>query len=102
LLAIAEAPAERLRHPVYNVGAFSPSAQELATLVAEGIPGARVTFAPDPRRQRIVDSWPEDVDDAPARLDWGFRPAYDLERAFREYLVPGIRRRYETDRRPAP
>jgi threonine 3-dehydrogenase len=95
LLAIAEAPAERLQRPVYNVGAFNPSAGELAALVASHIPGARITFAPDRRRQRIVDSWPEDVDDAPARDDWGFRPAHDLARAFHEYLVPNIRRRYQ-------
>jgi nucleoside-diphosphate-sugar epimerase len=101
LLAIAEAPAERLRRPVYNVRAFNPSAAELAALVAEGIPGARTTFVPDRRRQRIVDSWPEDVDDAAARADWGFRPAHDLGRAFNEYLLPNIRRRYETDRRPS-
>ena len=25
-----------------------------------------------------------------ARADWGFRPAYDFERAFREYLIPTI------------
>jgi threonine 3-dehydrogenase len=34
------------------------------------------------------------VDDACARRDWGFRPAYDLERTFDEYLLPNIRRRY--------
>ena len=36
----------------------------------------------------------EDVDDASARRDWGFRPAYDLTRTFEEYLVPNITRRY--------
>jgi hypothetical protein len=41
-----------------------------------------------------VDSWPEDQDDARARRDWGWKPAYDQERAFAEYLVPNIRRRY--------
>ena len=74
LLALADAPAERLASPVYNVTAFNPSAGELADLVRSAFPGAAITFAPDRRRQRIVDSWPEDVDDARARRDWGFRP----------------------------
>jgi nucleoside-diphosphate-sugar epimerase len=94
LLALADAPAEGLAHPVYNVTAFNPSAGELADLVCSAFPGAAITFAPDRRRQRIVDTWPEDVDDSRARRDWGFRPRYDLDRAMREYLVPSIRRRY--------
>ena len=93
LLALMEAP--QLSTHVYNVGAFNPSAGELAALAASSIPGACITFAPDRRRQRIVDSWPEDVDDTPARDDWGFRPAHDLGRAFQQYLVPNIRRRYQ-------
>ena len=48
----------------------------------------------DAKRQAILDTWPADVDDAAARRDWGHRPAYGLEAAFRDYLIPGIRRAY--------
>ena len=65
-----------------------------ADLVRRAFPGERITFAPDRRRQVIVDSWPEDVDDTRARRDWGFKPAYDLRRTFEEYLTPTITRRY--------
>jgi nucleoside-diphosphate-sugar epimerase len=94
LLALRRAPAAALARPVYNVTGFSATAEELAGRVGRAFPGARVTFAPDPRRQAIVDSWPEDVDDTCARRDWGFRAAYDLARAFDDYLVPAIGRRY--------
>ena len=94
LLALLDAPAGSLTSTVYNATGFSPSAGELAALVRRAFPGAEITFAPDPRRQAIVDSWPEDVDDTRARRDWAFRPAYDLERAFTEYLVPNVTRRY--------
>ena len=94
LLALMEAPGESLTTLVYNVGAFSPSAGEIADLVRAAFPAGHIAFAPDPRRQAIVDSWPEDVDDARARRDWGFRPAHDLGRAFGEYLLPNVRRRY--------
>jgi nucleoside-diphosphate-sugar epimerase len=93
LLALVEAPGSSLTRHVYNVGAFNPSAGELASMVRAAFPAARISFEPDPRRQAILDSWPEDVDDSRARKDWGFRPAYDLERAFHEYLVRNIRRR---------
>jgi nucleoside-diphosphate-sugar epimerase len=76
------------------VAGFGATAGELAARVRAAFPGARITFAPDPRRQAIVDSWPEDVDDQRARREWGFRPVYDLARTFDEYLVPNIKRRY--------
>jgi nucleoside-diphosphate-sugar epimerase len=94
LLAVMDAPADSLTSPVYNVSAFNPSALELAELVRRSFPEAQITFASDRRRQVIIDSWPEDVDDARARRDWGFRPAYGLARAFDEYLTPNIKRRY--------
>jgi threonine 3-dehydrogenase len=96
LLALMRAPAEALSSFVYNVAAFNPSAGELAQRVRSVIPGAQITFVPDPRRQAILDSWPEDVDDARARRDWAFTPSFDLERALHEYLVPNIRRRHAT------
>jgi nucleoside-diphosphate-sugar epimerase len=94
LLRLTHAPAESLTRLVYNVRSFNPSAGELAALVRAAFPGAQITFAPDLRRQAIVDSWPEDVDDTSARHDWGFRASYDLDRTFTEYLVPNITRRY--------
>ena len=96
LIALMEARAESLTTLVYNVAAFSPTAGELAALVRRAFPAGRITFEPDGRRQTIVDSWPEEVDDARARRDWGFRPAYDLDRAFNEYLLPNIGRRPRT------
>ncbi len=94
LLTIAAAPRERLRRTTYNVGAFSVSAAEIREVVVGAFPGASITYKIDEKRQGIVDSWPADVDDAAARVDWGFRPAYDFERAFREYLIPTISRHY--------
>jgi nucleoside-diphosphate-sugar epimerase len=96
LVALMEARVESLTSLVYNVAAFSPTAGELAALVRRAFPAERITFEPDARRQAIVDSWPEDVDDARARRDWGFRPAYDMDRAFNEYLLPNVRRRATT------
>jgi nucleoside-diphosphate-sugar epimerase len=94
LLALMDAPAPSLTAPVYNVAAFSPGAAELADRVRKAFPRAQITFAPDARRQAIVDSWPEDVDDTRARRDWSFSPAYDLERAFDAYLLPNVKRHY--------
>jgi len=93
LLALMDAPARSLTASVYNVGGFSPTAGELAGLARRAFPGAQITFALDPRRQAIVDTWPEDVEDGCARRDWGYRPGYDLGRTFNEYLLPNVTRR---------
>jgi len=95
LLRLATAPADRLTQWTYNIGAFNPSAGEFAELVSSAFAGAEITFEPDLRRQAIVDSWPADVDTSAASRDWGFKPAYSLQRAFEEYLVPAVKERYK-------
>jgi len=94
LLQLAAAPEAGLTQLVYNVTAFSPSADEFAGLVRGAFPGAEITFAPDCARQSIVDSWPEDLVDTAARRDWGWKPTHTTRSAFEQYLVPKIRSRY--------
>ncbi len=94
LMTLAASPRERLTRTAYNVGAFNPSAEDIREIVAGAFTGARLTWDTDQKRQGIVDSWPADVDDSAARRDWGFAPRYDFTRAFAEYLIPTIRKRY--------
>ncbi len=96
LRQLAEASRAGLKRAAYNVSAFSRSAAEIRDLVLGAFPGAQITYKIDEKRQGIVDSWPSDVDDAAARVDWGFRPDYDLDRAFREYLIPTISNYYRS------
>ena len=95
LLRLAEVPRESLTRTAYNVAAFNPSADEIRQTVVGAFPHAEITYEVDLKRQGIVDSWPEAVDEGAARHDWGFAPAFDFERAFSEYLIPAIRRRYQ-------
>lgn len=94
LLQLAEAPREQLSRLVYNVTSFSLSAAEFRDRVVEAFPNADITFVPDQKRQGIIDSWPPDLDDSLAQQEWGWKPAYDVDRAFEEYLIPNIRQRY--------
>ncbi len=94
LVHLLEADRSKLTKTVYNVTAFTETAGQIADRVRGAFPGAQISFEPDAVRSKIVDSWPEDMDDSLARTDWGWKPAYDVERAFAEYLVPTIRKRY--------
>lgn len=87
--------ADSLPRRVYNVSSFSPTAGEMRDLILEFYPGAQIEFEPDLERQAIVDSWPSGIDDGAARRDWHWGPIYDLRRAFADYLVPAITRRYQ-------
>jgi threonine 3-dehydrogenase len=94
LLTLADSPRERLTRTAYNVTAFNPRAQEIHDMVVAAFPRASIRWETDLKRQAIVDSWPEDVDDGAARQDWGFAPMYDFRTAFDEYLIPSIRERH--------
>lgn len=96
LLNLEAAPREKLLQAVYNVTAFNPSAGEFCERVRAAFPDFQISFKPDLKRQAIVDSWPEDMDDSAARTDWGWAPDYDLDRALEEYLIPTISERYQS------
>jgi threonine 3-dehydrogenase len=94
LMRLASVARDRLTRTAYNLTAFSPTAEEICEVVTRAFPRADVQWETDLKRQRIVDSWPAEVDDSAARRDWGFAPRYDFARAFDEYLIPTIRERY--------
>lgn len=98
LLTLAKVPRGALTQTTYNVAAFNPSAEEIRDVVMRAFPGARIAYRVDAKRQRIIDTWPAEVDDNAARRDWGFAPRFAFERAFDEYLIPTIRRQASGDR----
>jgi nucleoside-diphosphate-sugar epimerase len=96
LTMLQAAPREKLSTYVYNITSFNPSAGEIRALVIKAFPDAQISFEPDDKRQAIVDSWPADQNDDKARHDWGWLPDYDQQRAFDQYLIPNIVRRYQS------
>lgn len=63
----------------YNLGAMSFSPKEIGAAIRKHLPSFSMTYKPD-FRQQIADSWPQSIDDTPARQDWGWAHGYDLER----------------------
>ena len=94
LVALSVARRDRLTRTAYNAGGFSVTAGAIRDVTQQAFPDAAITFGVDVKRQRIVDSWPSEVDDSAARADWGFAPRFDFDNAFSEYLIPTIRQRY--------
>jgi threonine 3-dehydrogenase len=95
LVDLAAAPRSALSRSVYNVTSYSLSAGEFRQLVLKHFPEAEISFSPDLKRNDIVDSWPADLNDSNACKDWNWKPDYDVNRSFDEYLVPNIKMRYQ-------
>lgn len=79
MIALMEADAKRLSHRnAYNVTAMSITPAELAAEIRKHIGDFVIDYQVDPVRQAIADTWPQSIDDAAARQDWGFAPRFDL------------------------
>lgn len=77
-LELMEAPADRIRiRTAYNLSAMSFTPEEIAESIRVQIPEFTIDYAPD-FRQAIADSWPQSIDDAQARADWGWKEDFDL------------------------
>jgi len=61
----------------YNLASMSFNPKLITEEIKKHIPDFRVTYKPD-FRQAIADSWPNSIDDTPAREDWGWKERFDL------------------------
>jgi len=80
-----EAPASCIRDDMrtYNIQAISFTPRELVEEIRKYFPDLLVKYEPD-KRQKIADSWPQELDDSCARKDWGWSHDYDLSKMVRE------------------
>ncbi len=77
--------AEKTSSRIYNVTSFNPSAQEFFELIKKDYPKSKLTYNINDVRQKIVDSWPSNIDDSLANKEWGWMPKYDLNKTI-DYL----------------
>jgi len=86
VIDLLNAPLAKLQHHnAFNLGSMSFTVKELADSIKKYYPDFEITYQPD-YRQEIADSWPNDVDDAAARQEWGWQPSYDLDAMTKDML----------------
>lgn len=79
-IELMEAPAEKIKSRMaYNFSAMSFSPKDLAAVIQSRIPEFEISYAPD-FRQQIANGWPQSIDDADARADWGWKHEFDVEK----------------------
>lgn len=87
MMLVMEAEPAALKHRnAFNVTAMSFTPEELAESIRAHIPDFAIDYAVDPVRQQIADSWPRSIDDSAARLEWGWKPRYDLAAMTKDML----------------
>ena len=85
-IELMEAPAASISvHTSYNLSGVSFSPGEIAASIQQHIPDFTIDYKPD-YRQTIANSWPQSIDDSIAHKDWGWKPAYDLEKMTKDML----------------
>jgi threonine 3-dehydrogenase len=94
IVELMDAPAEKISiRSSYNLASMSFTSTELEAEIKKHIPTFKKMAAKTGTRQQIADSWPESVDDAQARKDWGWKPKYDLLSTV-ETMIEGLRKMY--------
>jgi len=92
---IMEADGSSLRfRNAYNITAMSFCPSEIAEEIKRHIPDFEIDYQVDEVRQGIANSWPNRMDDTPAREDWGWNPEYDLEKMTKE-MVEVLKKRFK-------
>ncbi|MBC8172939.1 MAG: NAD-dependent epimerase/dehydratase family protein, partial [Chitinophagales bacterium] len=83
---LMEAPAEKIKiRSSYNVAAMSFNPEMVAQNIKKTIPDFSIDYNID-FRQQIAEGWPQSIDDTEARQDWGWKPAYDLDKMTEDML----------------
>ena len=86
-LELMEAPSEKISvRTSYNISGMSFSPKEIAAEIKKHIPEFSISYKKD-YRQAIADSWPQSIDDAVARKDWGWKEEYDLAAMTKDMLA---------------
>ncbi|TVR68831.1 MAG: NAD-dependent epimerase/dehydratase family protein [Spirochaetaceae bacterium] len=84
---LMEADPSRLRHRnAFNVSSMSFCPEEQAAYIRKYIPEFEIDYHVDPVRQAIANSWPNNLEDYAARVEWGWEPAHDLDTMTRDML----------------
>ena len=88
IVMLGAAPVENIKMVNYIIAGPTPaaSAQELVDLVRSKVPGARIEFQVDEKRQKIIDGFTKPLDDGVARREWGWKPEYDPQRIVEDFL----------------
>lgn len=88
VITLMEADGSRLKHRnAFNVTAMSFEPEQIAAAIRKHIPSFELSYNVDSVRQQIANSWPNSIDPAAAKEEWGFKAEFDLEKMTEDMLL---------------
>ena len=87
IIKLMEADPDKLiDRNAFNVSSMSFEPEDIKRSIQKYIPEFTMDYDVDPDRQSIADSWPNSLDTSQAKLQWGFKPRYDLDAMTKDML----------------
>ncbi len=87
MIDISLADPSSLTTRCYNLDGFLLTAAELAEAIRRAVPGAILSFDPDPAVVDGIKTMPRQLDDSLARADWGWKPRLTLDEAIADFVA---------------
>jgi hypothetical protein len=86
-IALMEADPTRLIHRnAFNIAAMSFDPETLYAAIRKYKPEFEMVYDVDPLKEKIAESWPDQMDDSCARNEWDWAPQYNLDSMTRDML----------------
>ena len=84
-----------LSQSIYNISSFNPTVNDFFNKLKNYYDNFNISYNVNHSRQEMVDGWPSSIDTSRALYDWDWSPKYDIEKAFSEYFIPYLEKKYQ-------
>tara|TARA_Y100001935_G_scaffold200082_1_gene168360 strand:- start:478 stop:1449 length:972 start_codon:yes stop_codon:yes gene_type:complete len=90
IIKLMDTDKSRLKHDVYHIQSFSPTVEMIYQKLKLSFPKFKLNYDINKRRQFLINSWPNKLNQSAAVEDWDWSPKFDFDKSFDEYLIPII------------
>ena len=94
IIQLMDVKQNNINSKVYHLSTFNPTPREFSDLLKQYFTDFEIQYVVNDKRQQMVNSWPINLNCDRAKKEWNWQPKYDLQSAFNEYLIPGIKKLY--------
>tara|TARA_B100000614_G_scaffold7435_1_gene6937 strand:- start:22088 stop:23041 length:954 start_codon:yes stop_codon:yes gene_type:complete len=95
IINLMDAKKSKLNRNVYHIQAFSPTVKDIYEKIISHFPNFNLVYDVNAKRQKLIDGWPAQLNQKNAEEDWGWKPEFNFDNAFENYLIPKIKEFYK-------